>query len=663
MKNRTCIFAVLLAILLLAGCSNQTNTGESSTPSSSGTQDSQGDSQSTDDTPSQTALDISEMFSTRDSDASYDENTSAVIALNETGAECSSDAVSISGSTITVQDEGTYILSGTLDNGMVVVNAENTDKVQLVLNGVSINSDTSAAIYVAQADKVFITLAEGSQNSLSNGGEFVAIDDNNIDATVFSKDDLTFNGEGTLTVASPAGHGIVAKDDLVVTGGEYSITAGEQGLSGKESVRIADGTFTITAGKDGIHAENADDTTLGFVYLAKGSYNITSDGDGISASNVMQIDNGSYTIKTGGGSETVTLNSNGDWGWGRPGERPDKTQNTDTAEEDTVSVKGLKATGNILVNSGTFEIDSADDALHSNANLTVNGGTWNIATGDDGLHADETTAVANGTVTITKSYEGIEGQNITISGGTIDLVASDDGLNAAGGNDQSGNGGFGGFQKGGFDTAEDSAITISGGKLHVNASGDGVDSNGALIVTGGETYVSGPTNDGNGPLDYNAEATVSGGIFLAAGSSGMAQNFGDASTQGSMLISVSGSENDVITLKDSSGKELLSWTADKAFACVVISCPDIKQGETYTVTAGDTTQEVTMDSLIYGSGGMGGFGGMGGKPGNWSGDKGTPPEGMGEPPEGMGDWPGGRGERPDGISGATEDSNSDSSGS
>lgn len=640
MKNRKRIAAALLALLLLTGCSNQNNTDESNTPSLPETQD------------SQTLLDISEMFSDQDLDASYDENTSAMITLNGADAECKSDAVNISGATVTIQDEGTYILSGTLDDGMVVVNAESTDKVQLVLDGVSINSATSAAIYVAQADKVFITLADGSENSLSNGGEFVAIDDNNIDAAVFSKDDLTFNGEGTLTITSPAGHGVVSKDDLAVTNGAYSITAGEQGLSGKESIRIADGTFTITAGKDGIHAENTDDASLGFVYLANGSYHITADGDGISASNVIQIDDGNYIIKTGGGSETVTLDTTGNWGWERPGERQDKMQNTNTTEEDTVSVKGIKSAGNLLVNNGTFEIDSADDALHSNANLTVNGGTWKLATGDDGLHADETTTVTAGSVAITQSYEGIEGQNITISGGSIELIASDDGLNAAGGNDQSGNGGFGGFQKGGFDTATDGAITISGGSIHINASGDGVDSNGSLIVTGGETYVSGPTNDGNGSLDYNGEATISGGIFQAAGSSGMAQNFGNTSTQGSMLVSVSGSENDVITLKDSSGKELLSWTADKAFTCVVISCPDIQQGETYTVTAGDTTQEVTMDSLIYGSGSDMGDrpGNMGGKPGN----QGERPDDRREPPEGMGDFPGDKGEQPDSTSGATK---------
>lgn len=602
MKNKIRILAVALSLLLLVGCGKQTGTGSNSA------EQTESEEQSV-----EAILDISQMFTERDYKTDYDESSSTTITLKNDTAQCDSDAVEISGSTITVSDEGTYIISGTLDNGMLIVNAENTDKIQLVLDNATINSNTSAAIYVAQADKVFVTLAENSENTLSNGGKFTAIDDNNIDAAVFSKDDLTLNGSGSLTVTSPAGHGVVSKDDLVVTGGEYSITSSGQGLCGKESVRIADGNFKITAEKDGIHAEDADDTSLGFVYLAAGTYNITAEGDGVSASNKLQIDNGDFTVETGGGSETVTVGSDGDWGWARPGGQ----QQNDTTEE-TVSAKGFKASGDFLVNDGTFNVDSADDALHSNASLTVNGGTWNIASGDDGLHSDETTAVANGTITITKSYEGIEGQNISVSGGEIDLTASDDGLNAAGGNDQSGSGGFGGFQEGQFDTASDSAINISGGTLHINASGDGVDSNGSLFVSGGETYVSGPTNDGNGILDYSGEAKISGGIFIAAGSSGMAQSFGTNSTQGVMTVSASGSASDNIELTDSSGKKLLSFTADKAFSCIIISSPEIEEGGTYTVTAGNSSQSVTMDSLIYGSGSMGGgsVDGMSGRPGN-----------------------------------------------
>lgn len=597
MKKRIRILAVLLSLLLLSGCGkSETSDNKDAQTNQETTGEAEGDIQSG------SALDISEMFSERDYETDYDESQSISIMLNGDSAECNSDAVHISNSTITISDEGTYILSGTLNNGMIIINADKTDKLQLVLNGTTINSDTSAAIYVAQADKVFLTLASGSENTFSNGGSFEAIDDNNIDAVIFAKDDLTLNGQGSLNVQSPAGHGIVSKDDLVVTGGEYTIDAENHGLCGKESVRIADGTFTIISGKDGIHAEDADDTLLGFGYFSGGVYNISADGDGISTSNILQIEEGSYTVKTGGGSDTVNQDEEGNWDW----ERPDRQQSTDTTEE-TVSAKGIKASGSLLIANGSFSVDSADDAFHSNSDLTVKGGDFEIATGDDGVHADETVYVADGTVTILKSYEGIEGQNITISGGIISLISSDDGLNAAGGNDQSGNGGFGGFQdNGGVDEASDSAITISGGKLLINASGDGVDSNGSLNVSGGETYVSGPTNSGNGALDYNGEATISGGIFVAAGPAGMAQNFGSSSTQGAMLVSISSnSDNSTIILENDSAENLLNCTVEKNFDCVLISCPEIKQGETYTVSVGESSEEVTMSSLIYGSGGMG----------------------------------------------------------
>ena len=228
---------------------------------------------------------------------------------------CSSD-LQISGSTVTITDEGSYILSGTLNNGMIIVDAEDTDKVQLVLNGVNITNDTSAAIYVMEADKVFITTVSGSKNVLANGGEYIAVDDNNIDAVIFSKSDLTLNGKGTLTVNAEAGHGIVSKDDLVLTSGAYIITSARHGLSGKDSVRIADGTYTITAGKDAIHAENEDDTDLDFLYISGGSFTISADEDGMSAGSYLQIEDGSFELTAGDDAvhaDTAVSIQNGDF--------------------------------------------------------------------------------------------------------------------------------------------------------------------------------------------------------------------------------------------------------------------------------------------------------------------------------------------------------------
>ena len=551
------------------------------------------------------------MFTDRDVEVGYDESSSAIIKLNGNSASCDSNAVKISGNIVTITDEGTYILSGTLNDGMVVVNAEDTDKVQIVLNGVDITNSTSAAIYVLEADKVFLTTSLDSSNTLSNGGEYVAIDKNNIDAVIFSKADLTLNGEGSLTIKAPVGHGIVSKDDLVLTSGKYDITAKSHGISGKNSVRIANGTYRIVSEKDGIHAENADDTSLGFVYIANGTFKITAAGDGISGGTYLQVENGDFTIEAGGGSKNASTHSI------QPFERGDIAQTT-SSTDDSVSTKGIKAVSNLVLNGGIFVIDSADDGLHSNSNVTINAGSFQITTGDDGIHADAATTISGGVINITQSYEGIEGKTIDITGGDISLVASDDGLNAAGGNDSSGFGNRGDQ----FAASSDVYIAIPGGVLHVDASGDGIDSNGNLYVSGGETYVSGPTNSGNGSLDYNGEASITGGIFVAAGMSGMAQNFSSSSTQGAMLVFMdSGSAGSNIILTDANGKELVSWQAVKAYESVLISCPELTQDSTYTLTTGDTSTQITMSSLIYGSGDMnpGGMGTGGRGPGGMGG--------------------------------------------
>lgn len=612
MKKRIIMSILVVLAMVLSSCStiglseseSSTSVATDATNSGDSVQNESTESVSAASTPDVSA---SDMFTDRDMEIGYDEETSAKITLSGESASCDSDAVQISGGTVTITDEGTYILSGTLNDGTIVVNAGDTDKVQLVLDGVDITSSTSAAIYVLEADKVFITTTSGSNNVLTNGGEYVAIDDNNIDAVVFSKSDLTLNGEGTLKITAGAGHGIVSKDDLMFTSGSYEITAASHGISGKDSVRIANGTYRITSGKDGIHAENADDTSLGFLYIGGGNFEITAEGDGLSASTYLLIEDGEFVIEAGGGSENAPAQSSN-----QNFARGDFNQTTDASADDSTSTKGIKATTELTVKAGTFTIDSADDTLHSNGNLTINGGSFQLASGDDGIHADSAVIINDGTIEISKSYEGIEGLTIDINGGNIDLVSSDDGLNAAGGNDSSGFGGRGGDV---FAETEGAYIHINGGKVYIDASGDGIDSNGSLTVTGGETYVSGPTDSGNGALDYAGDATISGGIFIATGSAGMAQNFGSTSTQGVIMVSVdSGSAGSSIILSDSNGNEIMSWQAEKDYTSVIVSCPEITQGATYTLTAGDNSVQVTMDSLVYGAGGTrGGMGGRGGK--------------------------------------------------
>ncbi len=609
-------------------------------------------------------LDSSDMFTNRDKEIGYDEETAIAINLSDGASTADSDSVVIDGDTITITEEGTYILSGSLTNGQVIVEAEDA-KVQLVLDNADISCETSAAIYVRDADKVFITTAEGSENAVCTSGEFVAIDDNNIDAAIFSKSDLTLNGAGSLEVTCANGHGIVSKDDLVITSGTYVVDAGSHALSGKDSVRIAGGSFELTAGKDGIHSENTDDEEKGFVYIENGSFTITSDGDGIDASYVVEIVDGSFDITAGGGYENGRdhtdndmMGGPGNMGGQKPdgdfgdGEAPsdmtppdgdnapdgmtppdgngapdgsnapgdmtppngeksdgktstdgndtsDNTTTTDSDSDSTASTKGIKADGTLQILGGTYNINSADDAFHTNSTLEVRDGNIEIATGDDGMHADDALVISDGDINITESYEGIEGLTITIDGGNISIVSSDDGLNAAGGADSSG---FGGMGTDMFAANDDIWMEINGGYLYILAGGDGVDSNGNLTINGGEVYIDGPSDGGNSAIDYGdgACAYINGGTVVAVGSSAMVEDFDDSSEQGIMSVSVdTGNAGDEIKLLDSDGNELISFTAAKSYDAVIISTADLTAGESYTLVTGENETTVEMDSAIY----------------------------------------------------------------
>ena len=496
---------VLCALLALSGCGTQTSRDASSSTEVATSEEMAVATAST--------IDTNGLFSDRDLEGTYDESEAVAIQLSGNTASCQSSSVAIDGGTVTITVEGIYLLSGTLNDGQIVVNAADTDKVQLVLSGADITSSTSAAIYALEADKVFVTLAEGTENTLTNGGEYVAIDDNNIDAVIFAKTDLTLNGSGSLTVNAQAGHGVVSKDDLVITGGSYTITAASHGLSGKDSIAIANGTFTITSGKDGIHAENEDDLSLGTLYIADGSYTIAAQGDAVSAQGALQIDGGTFDLYTGEGSASVDMTSSdaGQMGGGPRGKMAAQTEvNAAETDEDSVSQKGIKGESTYAINGGTFTIDSVDDCLHAGGAMTIAAGEFTLSSGDDAVHCDDAIAIQSGTFTIPYCYEGIEGLSITIEDGTFDITSNDDGLNAAGGADSSGFGGFGGRPQDTFVADFDSFITINAGTFTVVSSGDCIDSNGALTINGGTLALT-CNGSGDTALDCDGTYTNSGG--------------------------------------------------------------------------------------------------------------------------------------------------------
>lgn len=521
------------------------------------------------------------------------------------------EKITLSDKSVLISEAGVYTLTGTLGDGQIVIDAGDEDKIELVLDNAEVSCVGSAALYVKNAKKVTITLKSDSNNRLVSTGEFVSDGENNVDGAVFSKEDIKIEGTGSLAVECESGHGVVCKDELKIKSGSVEVTAASHAFEVKDGIVIDGGMLKLTAGKDGIHAENSDDTSLGSVTINGGLLVIDADGDGIDSSCDVVISDGDITIEAGDRSEVSSKTDKG--GFPHFGK-------TETTESGTSS-KGIKADNSLTITGGTFNIDSADDALHSNGDVTISDGTFSVFTGDDGIHADGLLAVLGGSITISESYEGLEGEKIEISGGNIDIKASDDGLNAAGENDESGFGGFGRPDM--FSSNENNYIKISGGVINIDAGGDGVDSNGNLYVSGGETYVNGPENGGNGAIDYDGEAEITGGVFVAAGSSGMAQNFGTA-TQGSILVSASDTEK--VTVTSTKGAEILTFTPTKRCDCIVISSPLLVKGETYTVTVGESRTEVVLTDYIYSS--VGGFGGFGGgqKPnGNFGGNEKNPP--------------------------------------
>ena len=332
----------------------------------------------------------SELFSARDLSASYDEEVFS-ITLSGNTASTDSDHVTVSGGTVTVNGPGTYLVSGTLANGGIVVNADKQDKVQLVLNDVSISSDTGAAIYVAQADKVFVTLAEGTSSTLTNGGRFAQDADGEIDAVIYAKDDLTLNGSGSLTINSPAGHGIVGKDDVTVTGGSYAITSSDSAMTANDTLAVAGGSFQITTNKDGLHSENSDDDTLGAIYITGGSFVIRAGDDAVHAESLLQIDGGSLDLTAAEGLEATYIHIN-------------DGQINISATDDGVNAarKSSAYTPTVEISGGTLTVTMGPgdtDGIDSNGNLIITGGTVNV-TAASAFDYDGTASFTGGTVII-----------------------------------------------------------------------------------------------------------------------------------------------------------------------------------------------------------------------------------------------------------------------
>ena len=484
------------------------------------------------------------VYEEEDLDAGWSEEESVVITcdgtevvMEDSGVEETGNAAAESG-IIRITAAGTYILRGTY-NGQIQVDAGKDDLVRLVMDGFNISNESTSPIYGKQSGKIVLILADGTENTVTDGTGYVfeSADEDEPDAAIFSKDDLTINGQGTLTVEGNYSNAIRTKDNLKVISGTFNITAVKDGLKGKDSVSIKDGIMQIKTGQDGIKSSNEKDSEQGYV--------------------------------------------------------------------------------------------------------VIEGGTITIQAGDDGIHAETWLTISGGNIDIRESYEGLEGLKVDINGGTIKIRSTDDGINAAGGDGGTGQARAESGQaraesgqaraESGQDQAEpgqeqtgrqradmgkaldkmgdehqkmqnnpEAYVRITGGTIEVDAMADGIDSNGNLYVEGGTIYINGPVSDGDGALDYNGTAVINNGIFVAAGSSGMMQGFSEESGQ-DVLIAYYSERQEAgtsVILTDESGRELLNFTPEKEFSCILISMPDLEQGKTYRLSTADASEEVVLDGVV-----------------------------------------------------------------
>lgn len=508
----------------------------------------------------------------------------------------------LTGESLLIDQPGVYRLSGTIENGSVTVRPEQEEKVWLLLDGVTVHNENGAALLSDGADKLILTLAEGSVNTFSQGAGEPTAEDN--DAAIFSRDDLTINGSGALVVEGYYRDGINCRDSLRVVSGSLTVTALEDAVVGKDEVTLCGGDLTVVAQEgDAIKSTNDEDADRGFVVVSGASVSVT----------------------TGGGAASAQRTAGGGWGgW--------TAQNGDDASQ-----KGLKAETRLIVESGTIVADTVDDALHCNADVAISGASLTLSSGDDAVHADNALTVSGGSIRVLDSYEGLEGAVLTLSGGEISIVSSDDGINGAGGGDASAAedgswaGSAGRFGRDRFSSSTGS-LAISGGVVTVQAGGDGIDVNGSITFSGGELYVY-STGQGDGALDYDGSFAMTGGTLLAAGPAGMAMSVSEPGVPGTAQA-VSGSG--AVEVVDAGGQTLARFEVPGAYSHVVVYSDSLIDGQTYTLSLGETAMEVTMTTQPQNNTGFGG----GGRGGTRNGMPGDPPANQPEDaPDMPQDWP------------------------
>lgn len=552
------------------------------------------------------------LWTERDLDGSWDASSATAITLSGATAAvdgADADAVTVGADAITISGSGTYVLTGSGSLPVVIDDGGSEEaKVQLVLDDASISVDGYAAIYARSADKVFLTLAGEEGSELATAGELSQRDDREVDGAVFSRCDLTVNGDGSLWVSGGEhAHGIVCKDDLRLVSGDVAVSSGTRhAVQAEGSVAIRDGRWSLSAGKDGIHSEHDDDATKGWACIEGGEVSIEAGSDGIDSASWLQVDGGDITVSAAddGLHAELDLAVNGG--------RIDVTQ----CEE---GVEG----GTVTITAGEVAVKAEDDGINATGDGSGGQGAAPASQGDEGDLGAQGGQQPSGVPEMPEGQglpempegQGLpempEGQELPeMPGGQEPPEMPDDWQP---GTDSGQRGGGDGWMHGDFGAtgmmgSDASAIlTISGGSVTIDAYGDGIDSNGLLHLTGGTTLVSGPLNDGNSAIDAGTECRIDGGTLLAAGSSGMFEGISGSSSQPSVVVFLDEAVTGDVSVSAADGGEGVSMPAAKGYSCVVASLPGMSDGDAYVVTAGGASQEVTLSGTVTQVGEAGGW--------------------------------------------------------
>ena len=514
-------------------------------------------------------------FTTNDQNSDWDTEGATVITLTGDGAEISGNGAYVNGQEVVITEAGRYVVSGSLSDGKITVDAHNSSKVWILLDGVDINCSDDACIRVDQAEKVFLTLAENSVNTLTSGSTYsdTALQDGT-DGAIFAHDDLTINGSGSLSVTAEYRHGIAANDDLVITGGTITIKAAADAIHANDSVCIKEAQITVDAGDDGIVTANEEEN--GYMYIESGTINITAAEDGMHTTGDITIAGGSITIAAGD--------------------------------------DGIHSDQYVYIEDGEILINECYEGIEALI-IDVSGGTITIYPEDDGFNA-------NGGSSDMFGFGGGPGQG-GMQGSSKEEDLGQDGSDPV---DMSSDGDSSGQMEQtaeeiqssetvaeetqSSETAaeeEETYISISGGTITIiNDSGrdaDGLDSNEDIRISGGTIYISLLGSGSNCAVDYGSEsggvAEITGGTIIACGASSMAEGFSSTSTQASILYNTStvADEGTTLALEDEEGNILLSWDVPCSFSSALISCPEMQVGNSYQVVIGDSSEEITIEEI------------------------------------------------------------------